>query len=256
MLARHTDPRVTPLEVWDVLVDGTPLHAVPRGPEFEKALARMSAALIAGTAVSESATRFPAACREIVRVALVGGAVGAVEWTGPVPVLPVAGPERCAERGGLAILRRAGQRGMVVDLGQSRLKVWSGGRRWSLPREFEKIPISGRPVDGRGRAALVEFVADALREAAGPAVEAIVFALPCEISADAEIGTCSYPWAAGEQIVPEMLAAAGLAGVPTRVLNDAELAAIGVAEDCTMSGVTLVLTLGFGVGGALLRGAP
>ena len=66
------------------------------------------------------------------------------------------------------------------------------------------------------------------------------------------IGTCTYPWLKGDGIVSEILAAAGLAGVPTWLLNDAELAALGVAERGPVRQPTLVLTLGFGVGGALL----
>jgi hypothetical protein len=255
MLTRHTDPRVTPLEIWDVLVDGTPLHAVPRGPDFPAALARMSRSLIAGSAVGGASTRFPPACRDIVRVALVGGAAEAIAWPrDALPRLHVPRAEHCAERGGRAILTRASLRGLVVDLGQSRLKIASEDRRWSHPRDLLAIPISGRPVDGRGRAALVKFFAGALREAAAhSAPQALVLALPCEVAANGALGTCSYPWRAGEPIVPELLAAAGLADLPTWLLNDAELAAIGVAEPSPPPGVTLVLTLGFGVGAALLR---
>ncbi len=49
-----------------------------------------------------------------------------------------------------------------------------------------------------------------------------------------------------------MLAAAGLADVPTWLVNDAELAAIGVAERGCIDAPTLVLTVGFGIGGALI----
>ena len=42
-------------------------------------------------------------------------------------------------------------------------------------------------------------------------------------------------------------------GTPGRVLlNDAELAAIGVAERGPIAAPTLVLTVGFGIGGALV----
>ncbi len=114
-----------------------------------------------------------------------------------------------------------------------------------------------RPVEGLGRAALIDLVAGALREAADEAApEAIVLALPCELSPEGALGTCSYPWRAGDAIVSEMLAAAGLATVPTILINDAELAAVGVAEQMSVDAPTLVLTVGFGLGGALLRSAP
>ena len=255
MLARHRDPRVVPLEVWDLVVDGRPLYRVARDGEFAAALGRAVEALIDGVAVSESAARFPELCRQIAQVVLVGGAADAVAWPcSRVPAVPAIDPERCAEAGGLAILARAGQRGLVVDLGQSRLKV-RGRRRRVYPRDLADIPVSARPVDGAGRAALVAWVAAALREAAAETdPEAIVLALPCEVSERGELGTCSYPWSAGDPIVAEILAAAGLTGTPTWLLNDAELAAIGVAAQGPVAAPTLVLTLGFGVGGALLAG--
>ncbi|MBK7825239.1 hypothetical protein [Nannocystis sp.] len=254
MLARHRDPRVAPLELWDLVVDGAPLYRVDRGAGFGAALGRAVESLIDGVAVSESGARFPAECHDIREVVLVGGAAGEVVWTSDrVPARHAADPEHCAEQGGRALLAELGARGLVVDLGQSRLKV-SGARRRVYPRDLAEIPVSARPVDGNGRAALVGFVAAALRAAADderPA--AIVLALPCEISQDGELGTCSYPWRAGDTIVPEILAAAGLARVPTLLLNDAELAAIGVATRPPIAAPALVLTVGFGIGGALLR---
>lgn len=244
-----------PLEVWDVEVDGVPLYRVARDAGFGRALGRLAELLADGAAVSESWPGFPAACRGIERVALVGGAAGEVVWRSRIPAERVAEAERCAERGGHAILARAGARGLVVDLGQSLLKV-SGARRRVYPRDLGRIPLSTRPVDGAGRAELVAFVAAALREAAeDSAPEAIVLALPCEIADDGAVASCSYPWGAGDPIAAEFLAAAGLAAVPTWLINDAELAAVGVAEDGPRRGTTLVLTLGFGVGGALVLGA-
>lgn len=241
-----------PIEVWDLLVDGVALYDVDRGAGFGAALGRAVELLMSGEAVSESCPRFPEVCRQIRRVVLAGGAAGAVQWRSTVPAVVAAEPERCGVRGGLAIL--AGRRGLVVDLGQSRLKV-SGAREWVYVRDLLKIPVSMRPVEGAGRAALVEFVATGLREAAAECEpEAIVLALPCEIGDDAALGTCSYPWRAGDAIVEEVLAAAGLERVPTWLVNDAELAAIGVAAD-GVADTTLVLTLGFGVGGAVIRGA-
>lgn len=257
MLTRYRDPRVVPLEVWDLVADGVPLYRADRGAGYGALLGRAVESLIDGVAVSVSGTSFPAVCRDVARVVLVGGAAGEVVWSSArVPVVHAADGERCAEQGGRAILRHMGVEGLVVDLGQSRLKV-SGARRRVYTRDLERIPVSMRPVEGIGRAALVAFVADALREAAEDAYPgAIVLALPCELSPEGVLGTCSYPWRAGDAIVHEMLAAAGLAEVPTVLINDAELAAVGVAARGPIEVPTLVLTVGFGIGGALLRSEP
>ncbi len=259
MLTRHRDPRVTPLEVWDLLVAGTPLYSVPRDRHFAATLGRAVESLIDGTAVSESLPTFPAACRHITRVVLVGGAASEVRWTHRrIPAISAPDPEHCAERGGLAILAAAGKRGLVVDLGQSRLKI-RGTSRHVHTRDLTDIPISTRPVMNLGRAALISWAAAALRQAAKETTpEAIVLALPCEVDPHGAPGTCSYPWSAGDPIVHDMLAAADLTHLPTCLLNDAELAALGVATDATATtgDTTLVLTLGFGVGGALLRPTP
>lgn len=257
MLTRHRDPRIVPLEVWDLVVDGVPLYRAERGAGYGALLGRAVESLIDGAARSVSGTVFPALCRAIDRVVLVGGGAHAIVWTSSrVPARRLADAERCAEQGGRAILERLGVTGIVADLGQSLLKV-SGVRRRVYPRDLAKIPVSQRPVEGLGRAALVDFVAAALREAAEDRrPEAIVLALPCELSDEGVLGTCSYPWRAGDAIVPEILAAAGLAEVPTVLINDAELAAVGVAARGPITAPTLVLTVGFGIGGALLRSPP
>lgn len=249
MLTRHLDPRIVPLELWDLLVDDVPLYHHDRGPGFGSTLARGVGSLRTGHAASESAARFPAACRELREVVLVGGAARTITWPGP---LPARHAEHCAELGGRAILGHLGARGLVIDLGQSHLKI-HGTRSHTHPRDFNEIPVSQRPVDTRGRAALIAFVAAALREAADETrPEALVLALPCEISADGTLATCSYPWTAGDPIVAEILAAADLGDLPGALLNDAELAAIGVAESGPIAAPALVLTVGFGVGAAIV----
>jgi hypothetical protein len=254
MLARHRDGRVTPVEVWDLLVGGVPLHRHERGPDFGVALGRAAEVLASGAGVTESRTPLPPACTGIRRVVLAGGGATAVRWRSDVlPAEHAAEPERHAEHGGLQVLARLGRRGLVVDLGQSRLKLaWATGRL-VYARDFEAIPVSEPPADGRGRDALIAFVAGALREAVGDEPpEAIILGLPCAIDDDCLIGTCTYPWSAGDSLVPELLEAAGLGPVPTWLVNDAELAAIGLADQGLAQDGTLVLTVGFGVGGALV----
>ncbi len=162
-------------------------------------------------------------------------------------------PERCGERAGLHLLERAGARGLVVDLGQSLLKISTPTRRWVHARDLSAIPPPPAGDLARGREALVAWVAAALHQARRQAEpDAIVLALPCEVSADGTVGTCSYPWRAGDCIASEVLAVAGLGGRPAYLVNDAELAAIGLVEEGAAEDGTLVLTIGFGVGAALV----
>lgn len=251
MLTRHRDPRIVPLELWDLIEGGTPLYQRERGPDFGHHLAASVDALISGRATSESHAVYPEPCRDIRQVVLVGGAASTITW--PTTTIPAFHHDpACAEQGGRSILAAMHHHGLVIDLGQSLLKI-TGTTRRTYPRDFTAIPISSRPVAPHGRDALVTFVAAALREAADEQhPEALVLALPCEIAADAALGTCSYPWSAGDPIVTDILTAADLTDIPCILLNDAELAAIGVATRTVVQTTTLVITVGFGIGAALV----
>ena len=86
--------------------------------------------------------------------------------------------------------------------------------------------------------------------------DAIALALPCAIDPDGTLGLCTYPWREGDPFAEDVLIAAGLEAVPAWLLNDAELAAAGVAAARPCDETTLVLTIGFGIGSALVRGRP
>ena len=99
------------------------------------------------------------------------------------------------------------------------------------------------------------FVASALRLHEISRAGVVVLALPCDFPADVP-GPCSYAGLEGDaDFVEAVLAEAGLADRHCVYLNDAVLAALSVRE--SVAGrlpATLVVTLGFGVGGALLEG--
>jgi len=62
---------------------------------------------------------------------------------------------------------------------------------------------------------------------------------------------------ADRTLLPDALELAGLPALPLLVLNDAELAALGARSDARLAGFrkVLVLTLGFGIGAALIHRA-
>lgn len=167
-------------------------------------------------------------CRSFDSVWLGGGdpRVAACAERMPVPARVDPDGPFIAERGGRSLLEGAGA---VIDVGQTSVKIWSSehGRR--------RIERAGRSFG--------ELLAAALEDLE-PA--ALVLAVPCEIGDDA-LGACTYfdqlEFGELQRLVP----------CPTLVASDAELAAASVKQDVPLlKGPTLVLTLGYGVGAALL----
>jgi hypothetical protein len=260
---RLVPPRVHPVEVWDWPSDGAPLQAWRQTPSFPARLARM---------VCETRARppeaWPPAARALApgvrHVHLTGG--GAV-GPGLVPALEAAGlsvtvadaPRLGTAREGAARLGLPGA--LCIDVGQTSVKLAAPGRLWCVERDWglapmrDEVPLPERP---RARASTVAFLASALAPAAALRApgQPVVLALPCEWTEDGLPLSCSYCWPAPDAgLLPELAAGSGLPLEALHVLNDAELAAAVADGDGRLpaEGVVLVLTLGFGVGGALLE---
>ena len=164
--------------------------------------------------------------------------------------------------GGLEFLRARGLSGWVADLGKSRLKLAAPARRWAFPRDWQRLrsadDVSPAEIPAQRRR-LREFIAVKLQMAMaeyGERPRALVFALPTRLSGDGTPeGTGSYAGMRGAQtLLPEALEMAGLPDLPLFVLNDAELAAFTARADPRLAQYrkVLVLTLGFGIGAALI----
>jgi hypothetical protein len=194
------------------------------------------------------------------------------------------------ESGGELLLTEQGQRGgLIVDVGQTAIKCsvvsQVGGRtaRRLYERDERALPpetaesgmrISGERARRRADAALA-WVAESVTESLAtgpPAPAALVLALPCALDAGARPGSSTYTgWEGDHTLVDRLLEALGervlrepsLTFHPWRhaeqievfVLNDAELAALSARAEGTQtkSAKTLVLTIGFGPGAALLE---
>jgi hypothetical protein len=226
---------VQALEVWDVVVDGRPLHG---SEDLGRAVTGMVTQLRNGTAQRFlDVDLLPALAFDT--VVLAGGGpvydVARALRAAGIDADVAADPLWCAAKGGAALLEGAA----VVDVGQTSIKRFGN-------LGTEKIM---RPV-GLTRASAVEWIAAAL-----VGETRLVLALPADIDDDLVLGPCTYPWTPGDgAFVDDVLRAAGCDQADVLVLNDAELAALAVAPH--HPGSTLVLTLGFGVGGALLGPTP
>jgi hypothetical protein len=252
---------VRPLEIWNLLTSAGPLHSCRFLRGYPRRLVEALEALRAG-----SARRAGGASVQAPFEALVVAGGGLLEpgmredlhahfagswFEVPEPVF-AAGP------GGRAILRWRGQSGLVVDIGQTAIKIIRDDERFLYPRDWEALPPAERvrpEQHAQQRAALRSFVGSVLRRHAQPRPEAVVLALPCDFR-DAIPGACSYAGLEGDvDFIEEVLAQADLPGVACIHLNDAVLAALSARELFAnrLPALTLVVTLGFGVGGALLE---
>jgi hypothetical protein len=244
---------VRPLEIWDVHTSAGPLHACRHRPDYPRLLVEAlggtveacgaEAIFVAGGGLLEPSIRDTLQARLAGRLGLLFA---------PDPVF-AAGP------GGKDVLQRLGKGGLIVDVGQTAIKVIHGQAQRLHPRDWHALPPAAwvRPEQReQQRRKLRDFVSSALRAHARPRPEAIVLGLPCDFPESAP-GACSYAGLEGDRhFVAAILEQAGLTDAHCVYLNDAVLAALSARALCgrVLPRKTLVATLGFGVGGAVLGG--
>lgn len=258
-------PRATPLEVWRLLL--------PSGHTFSRAVKKQPERILEGLALlhsgggqTQDGRTAHHACAGYEHLVIGGGRAvevsDAVLAQGPTPFSRL--PDRyIGEPGGLALAAQHGfppEETMVVDLGQTSIKVSYAGQRCRLDRDRKMLP-RGRVSSARReeqRVTLREFLADAIGEAmAGqPPPLAVVFALPGEVGPDGTPGRSTYAGTEGyAALLPDTLVCANIKPKMVGVLNDAELASASAGLLPAAAGKTLVITLGFGLGAALLSPA-
>ncbi len=262
---RLRPPGVVPLELWDLELGAGILWDHMEGAALPTALVEAIEKLRRGTARTRSRIPIPACARELRAVWLAGGRAHAIDATAMstalgLPVRIAPDPTAHAEHGARALVPEAA-RLAVVDLGQSCLKVFLDGRRFEHPRPWDRLPLRAQASASErelARSTLRQWVGEALGHAAagGAPPDVVVLALPCALPDTSIPGSSSYLGLEGDAaFIPAVLAVAGWSSASrVLVLNDAELAAVAAGLDPrTRDTITLVLTLGFGVGGALRR---
>lgn len=264
--ARILDPEIAPFEVWDLMVDGSLWSQRFYEPDFPLALRNGIELLREGQGTTQSSGPVPRLVAGFEAVFLTGGRAGEQR---PLAGLDgIATPFAIAEEGvfggvagGFHWLRSRGLSGWVVDLGQSQLKLATPDRQWIFQRDSTRLRAAGEvspfeiPVQRRRLREFVALKLQLARTGSQRAPEALVFALPTRLAADGTPLGGNYAGLRGyREMIPETLKLAGLSNVPSFVLNDAELAAFSARADPRLAGFRkiLVLTLGFGIGAALV----
>lgn len=271
--------RITPLEVWELGFEGTPVWETLGALAVERRLQQGEDPREVGRSVADTARRFarrlrrgdyPTACA-VERGSAVVFTGGLVRLPGFAALLETVDDIRIISRdrdvllGGHRVLEVADHQieaALVVDVGQTAIKsalVTSGGvqgrvRRFERPWDRLPVRTKRRRKDPSVKRA-IEFISRAIDrsvKAAPIAPSALVLALPCEVDHQLNTGPCSYgDWSRWPRFGARVIEAADAlaTALPVVVLNDAELAAYA-AFDALAGGDALVLTLGFGPGAA------
>jgi hypothetical protein len=247
---------ITPIEVWDLVVGGRMLQEWRADATFAARVADMVMSLRDAPPIEwrESAR---ALARSIEHVHVSGGGadaaiVAAIAARG-MPCTRSADPFAAARA---ASLSSSPSPRLGVDIGQTGIKLALGDRVWRVERDFDRAPFRDDVPESdrdRARASTIEWIADVIRSAG--TIECATVGLPCELDDDGRPRSCTYAWRDPEPtLISELCAVSGVSAIA--IANDAELAALAArAELAELSPTTLVLTIGFGVGGALLSGS-
>ena len=255
----YEEPGLCSLELWRGVAEGASLYQLRhRKAEYFRGLREFLLRLHAGQAGVDDA-RETEALRQaagFARVIVSGGEAlhPALEPVLCAPALPFdvridRGGMYAGKPGAVRIFQSMQWRhGVALDLGQLQLKVMTPARNCCLPRDESLLPFGAQALDSTiGRERLRAFLQQGLSRVAEPP-DGIALALPVALNRDGVAQPSTYPGLFG----PVEPIFSGLFDCPWVVLNDAVLAALGFQPEARKK--TLVVTLGFGIGGALWDG--
>lgn len=267
-------PGVTAVELWDVVVETrearATLFARRDEPTFYASLATAVLALRRGEAAREG--RAPHAPLAWDSVALVGGALDEARARDAFDAARIqldvvsADPFFAASHGREALSEQSKwyADAVVVDVGQTAVKACgpSGRIRRARPGPPFDAAAASPAETSAARAELVEEVAAVVLEACRDRSPSfLLLGVPCEVTprdGTVDLGASTYPIAGDAlPLMRAVLARAGHPAVGSAVANDAVLAAwaLGIRSP-SRARTRLVLTVGLGVGAAVVDRAP
>lgn len=266
-ITRYRPPRVSPLELWDLWVDERILWECMATPQFPEILRACVTQLQRGEGATRSEGPVPKEIAGFDAIFASGGRSreptlrAALQELG-LPVAFSATPDFPAQAEARKLLTSRGStHPWICDLGQTSFKVCTAGKAQVYSREHSALPVRTenseeeiREQRSEIRAWLYAALGHFRRLAARPP-DAMFFALPSRLDDAGVPEGSSYIGMAGDAtLVPDVLELTQLCPDLVLTANDAELAALEVAShrELDRAKKVLVLTIGFGVGAALV----
>lgn len=264
---RVIPPGITHLEVWDCELGPDTLWDRMYRTEFPSDLLETIERILEGKAVSRSSGPLETKQLSFDSIFISGGGVSkaitdTLSKNLDLPIIMADDPVFGSIPGGHKLLPDNGISGMVVDVGQSQIKISHTHELKTYSRDFDILPLRTEDIDASNpeyKEAFCQYVSNSMRDAKKSAFTGdVVIALPCSLDASGSLGSCSYPGMGRDLTIVEDICemACDVTGnVP--VVNDAELAALSARcnERIKGSRTILVLTIGFGVGCTVMEDA-
>lgn len=267
-ITRYRPPGVIPLELWDLWVNGRTLWETMNGGNFPDVLCGIIQKLRRGEGETRSEGPVPDVIKGFDSLFVSGrrsqepplfAALRGLD----LPTIFTRTPDHPGSVQGLHLLGDFGG-GWLCDLGQSALKICAASQSMKFGRDLQRLPIR---VEGSmesiplQRQQLRDWLSESLRifSTRAEVPEAILFALPSRLDDAAVPESSSYIGMEEDgMLIHDVVKAAGVNPRRVMVMNDAELAALDALCEPQLQGraKTLVITLGFGLGAALILRNP
>jgi hypothetical protein len=254
------------LDIWDCVTKDGSLWDSKQGENFPEILRDTLENIRSGSAKTLSNHVIPKVSHDFDSIFIAGGGAQSSVLTQTlstigVPIIVSRDPVFSGECGGESILKHNDLEGVIVDVGQTQIKISINGRRSLFQRDLDKLPIRDKKqklFDAKNASNLQNFISQSIIQSSGnkSSPEAMVLALPCWISDKGKLGGSSYIGMKDNKVlVDEIVKSSGLNDSPIFLLNDAELTAHSAIYNEKVSRYkrTIIITLGFGVGAAILE---
>ena len=256
----HHD-RIRPLELWDALTPAGTLWESMEHVDFASHLGDVLNQLLAGTAHSRADGPIQQVAFD--HIWLSGGRLLDLDIVESLTTLPrktfIATDARFP---GIAaatkILPDCANSTLCIDVGQTSIKISQAEHRLVVARDYEEFPIRQHGNDTpspQNQQRFLQWLIKSIQTIPASLDDNthLLLSLPCEITNDCTLGGSSYIGVIGcKDTIPVLKETLQVNSV--YLLNDAELAAWSALADprLPLCGNTLVLTLGFGVGAAVI----